>query len=940
MNESVPEENSMVPPSLTELERTEVSNETPAPAETGARGFAFLSGTNAEFVIEGEKIRPKIDQSEVTDVAIGKNPYVLAGGKIYSLLENGVPRYEVDTPSITKIVHDNQEDHLTAVTQEGDLLWYDVSDYPQEIANKSTSVEPGTEVVIASGFGWTFLISEGKCYCYQSGVDEQDVTTIAMDDTSITDAAMVDDVLVLATSAGLHGFDIESFDDIWHKLEIEVTTLSSSAYGTIYGWNDEQLYSISSDGNISSDSGLYQSIHPTVRHEGYCLKGSNQIEVVWGGGSPTIEFESGPVSLREETSTRLQICNPTYRNHELQLTIVGEGLRVAENADSESFAVSDVKCDEPVIEFCITADLDKFDSVQIDGPPVRLADIEASPRVKVLDADSGQQYLSRELEAAPNEADLAVESNLVGITEEGAHVELVAENTGEIPVTIQPENLSNRESTIKPTNSTQWTEQVPYDSENGSKHRITFFPVSDTEDTQTVTVDLEHPRNLCQVDILVNEDGPTCRLKLTNEQEIDIRDRIRIVTKGGTEQLSGEIVIASSDSIQIWTPIEIQKLAPIQVSIESEHGIVPEKSFEIEDYQILNFDRSFEVPPPCEQTIEGVYPSNSPVLEHIELQNVGENTLHRITIAGEKPHTLSRLRAGESQTVSRYLRLPDGDTTLPESEILYKDESVSVPSVDLSVWPDNSIRFGAEIVSNDETAFVIVRLQNSISEPIQLDSLIIGQDEKLINTRHKRIPSDSEQILSWEVESLINSTPEKEHHLVTLLYNRDTDLSNQERVQCLATKSSPLYSNENVVSLDLMKADLPSHGLKFSIDSDVRKLTDQLNVHVEAPHPKYSFTETIEEDTLASTTHHEIIKSMDGPFNIGDRFMISVTGSTRMGEVDERYTFEKRQTGRVGKWKQIDSAVNTDVLDLPEIPISKENLEVTQWKDNKDLNQL
>lgn len=890
------------------------------------RGIGILSESASRFVVEGEKMHPRLGQEAgtVDDLAFGEVAYVLADETIYALHDNGVPRYEVDLEGSASIVHDREGELLTAATTDNKLVWFDTTKSPHEIARKDVPVSDLQEATLKAGFGWTFVVSGGECFCYKID-DEQhpEVTKIAVEGVSIVDVSMVDDLLVLATSAGVHAFSIPSFDISWKEPDVNLEQLSTPARMCVYGWNSESLFRISVDDGIVADDGPYTAVCPTPNHEGYCVRRSDRIEVYWGSGDITVEVEAEPVALREDTELQFEVQNPTYRPQEVRLDVEMDGLVYRdENGDNADW-------DDLTVQTTVGG----FSSDVVEAGSIRLSDINAEPEISIRE-HTGRIIVNEELAMAAVNAEISIEGEVTLIDQTGATVELNVYNSGDIPVELRTQKVSQSDSSLSTDETATWTESVEYDPQEGSRHEVTYFPEREDASEVSASTTIEHPEEIVRVDALLDEAGETARLRLLNQSDVTIRDRVRVVTNNADVALEGKIELDEAETTQIWVPVEVRRLAPTRLTIEGEYAIVPEEKFEFTESQELEFTRTFDLPQSRELKFDGMFPANAPIVERLKLRNVGTETLHQVSIDGTDTCTLPRLRPEETADVVRYVRLPEGQAYIPVTEVRVDDSSTTVPAQKLMGWKLNNVEAGVQIVANDNKSALFVHIPNVFSDSVRIEELSIDGEGIFEARSSKNVPPNTTRTFCFDLSdsSIPISREDNSWHIVTVGLKQDQGPAKLTRLQCLASVSEPTYSNEQAVDIQVSTNRLRLRdGVKITVESNSRNLTGPLKIHARDHKTGIKIDKEFGLDQLSDPEPIEVIIRPDSPLKKSQSLVVNVGASTPFGEIDERYRFKNEASKRGNNWSLTHSSIDSKLLVEPEIEPSVDSVKLTQW---------
>lgn len=905
----------------------DVSN-TGRPVAASARGIGILSESDSLFVVEGEKMRPRLGQEVgmADDLAFGGDAYVLADGTIYALHDNGVPRYEVDLEESINIAHDGEEQLLTAATVDNELVWFDTTKSPREIARKAVPVSDLREATLAAGFGWMFVISGDECFCYQLDDDQKpEVTKISVEGVSIVAVSMVDDILILATSAGVHAFSIPSFEIIWKEPDIDLEQLSTSARTCVYGWDDESLYRISSEEGIVADDGPYTAMYPTSDHDGYCVRRSDTTEAYWGSGEITVEVEAEPVALREYTELQFEVRNPTYRPKEVRLNVEVEGLTYRNgnrnNPESDDFTVRTT--------------VGGFSCDIIDGGSIRLSDIDAKPVISARE-QTGCVIVHEELAMAAINAEISIEGEVILIDQTGTTVELTVYNSGDIPVELTTKKVSQTDSSLSPDETATWTESVEYDPQEGSRHGVTFLPEREDASETSASTSVEHPEDVCHVDALLDEDGETARLRLINQSDVTIRDRVCVTTNSSDITLKGNLELNTAEKTQIWVPIEVRRLAPTRLAIKGEHGIVPTEEFEFTEHQELDFTRNFDLPQSRELMFDSMFPANTPIVERLKVRNVGTETLHQVSINGTDTCTIPRLRPEETADVIRYVRLPEGNAYIPVTEIHVGDNTTTVPAQKQIGRKLKNIEAGGQIVATDNVSALFVRIRNVLSDSVRIEELSVDGASILSQENEKRIQPDTAQTFCFDLSDSDVSISREGNgcHVVTLGFKQDRRGSIKlKRLQCLASVLEPSYTNKQAVDIQVSTTRLRMRdGVKITVESDIRHLTEPIQIHARDHKTGLKINKEFDLDQLSAPEPIEVIARPDSSLRKGQTLVVKVNASTLFGEIDERYRFKNEASKRNNDWRLSHSSIDTQLLVEPEIDPSVDSVEITQWR--------
>ena len=891
---------------------------------TSSRGIGITTESSTQFVIDGNKMRPQLpaEAASIDDLAVGESAFVVAGDTIYTLHDNGVPRYEVELDDTIIIVHDAEKDNLVAATADGELVWYDTTGSPRRIASIEVPDVDFEAATIVGGFGWTLILSDNECLCYElNDENTPEVTKISVQDIEIFDVSMVDDALIMATSTGVHAFDVPAFEIAWKDPDTNIEELSLPSRECIFGWNEDSKYRISFIDHVRSDTRPLDHIYATTTHEGYLVRDKEEYGIVWGPGETSVEVAASPIQLRDFTDLEITITNPTYRPQPVSLTVETEGLISKEDAE-ETGSSGEFEISTTVYGF-------RTETVHVGG--IKLEHVDAKPAL-TISYKRGDEILTSQLDKAPVKVEVEVVGQVTALKKDKVQVEVTAKNTGELPVEILDPDIPEVENSLPIDREVTWTDEVAYDPASASLHGIAYRANKEHAEEENATVRVQHPETVTDIDASLDTKGETAKVQISNQSTARIVDRLNITSNGSQDPLEADIEIGPADETQVWLPVDIRRLAPTTLSINGKYENIPDEKFKFSDPQELHFHHGFELAG-TESTQRGKkYPENTPIVEQLKVQNISSQTLHKLTLSGIDSCTIQRLRPDDKARIVRYLRLPQGHHDVPESDFSIDDDAVTLPEKNLRAIGGNKIEIASKIITDEDRSELFLKIANNYSKPVKLEEIKI--DGKTLDyTGNKSVRSgNTEQFAIGSIDiSGSLSVVQKEYQLIEVGF---TKLNGGEKIwkQSLATVSEPEYIEEAIADVDIETTKLKLRsGLKISINSDAYDLDSTITARITSREIDLRMTKEIDFSKLSSHEPAEIVVKPNTGLKNNVKLRLILEGSSKHGTVDEIYVFKNTKSLKGSKWELIRSNVKSEFFKEPNLSTSINEPQVTPW---------
>lgn len=892
---------------------------------TSSRGIGIITESSTQFVIDGNKMRPQLpaEAASIDDLAIGESAFVVAGDTIYTLHDNGVLRYEVELANTVKIVHDVKKNQLVAATADGELVWYDTTSSPRRIASIDVPNVDFDAATIVGGFGWTLILSDNECLCYEL-IDENtpEVTKISVEDIEIFDVSMVDDTLIMATSTGVHAFDVPAFEIAWKDPDTDIKELSLPSRECIFGWNEDSKYRISFIDHVIPDTQPLDHIYATTLHEGYLVREAEEYAIIWGPGETSVEVAASPIQLRDFTDLEITITNPTYRPQQTSLTVETDGLISKEDAEETGSSG----------KFEISTTVYGFRTETVHAGAIKLDHVDAEPAVTISDK-RGDEILTSQIDKAPVKVEVEVEGQVTVLKKDKVQVEVTAENTGELPVEILNPDIPEVENSLPIDREVTWTEEVAYDPASGSPHGIAYRANKEHAEQENATVRVKHPENVSDIDASLDTKGETAKVQISNQSTAKIFDRLNISSNGSQDPLEADIEIGPADETQVWLPIDIRRLAPTMLSINGKYENIPDEKFKFSDPQELRFHHGFELAGTEVTHRGGNYPENTPIIENIVLENISSKTLHALSLSGIDSCTIQRLRPGDKATLIRYLRLPRGNHDIPASEIAIDQDSATLIEKNLRAIGTNKIEIASKIITDQERSELLVKIANNCSNRIKFENIKLD-GEILEHNGVKSVRSgDTKQ---FAIRPTKSTNPllavQDDYRLVEVCFTEVLNGDEKTWVQSLATVSDPDYTKEKITDVDIETTKLKlSSGLKLIINKDGHNFDSTITARIIAREIDLSMKKEIDFSKLSRHEPAEIVIKPNTGLKNNVKLKVTLKGSTKHGKVDERYIFKNKKSIKRNKWRLIRSNVDSEFFQEPHLSTSINEPEVTPW---------
>jgi hypothetical protein len=907
---------------------------------TSAHGFGFLTDDDTQFVIHGNTVVPRVGRTDdaITDVALGSDPFVLVGDTIYQLSETGVPMYNADVDGASTIRHDDERDHLVVVTASGSIVWLDADRRLRTLARDSLPLENGADLVTAAGFGWSFVATGNHCYCCRlADGGTTKVLKITVDEHEVIQAvSMTDETLLMATSAGLYAFSTPSLEFDWMDSDAAVDSLSTAAEGCVYGWRDGELYRIDADGAALIKRDDHDEVYPTVDHGGYYLASGAETALYWGTGPVTVDVDVEPLTYGEPTPLTVEVQNSVYHTRDVQLRIEVTDLVV--DVDEE-YGGDD--CDETEgddgheaesDDATVTVTVPGLSAATTTVGSVRLTDVHASPELTVRDEATGEAFIDESLAVEAIPADVDVDAELTRIDGSEAVVELRVENVGEIPVTYAVDTDPGNETRLAAGEAAARTETVPFDPGTTSEFEVRF--TADREDAQikSATAPVGHPETPCEVDCTIDADDGLARIALDSVGDLALSDRLSVTQRDGTGSLEGDVTVEATGRTEIWFPLAVSEFSPITVVVESEHGVVPRREVEHTDHQALQVNRTFVDPTLGERSFGFVgYPAHRPIQERVVLANTGERTFQNVVLRGSDTCSLRSLRPGDEREFVRHVRAPEGESTVPASEIRIEDETVVVPSTELTARRTSNVDVGATVVTDDRTSMAVLEVRNTLSDAIVIDEFSIDDTPLPVEQTRSVLESGAHERFEWDVGpdgEVTVAAGDRSYLVATVEYHYERGPDRTHTARCLAPVREPTYRTASAVDVSVEDVQLRSaNGINVVAENRTQRDVETLKLVIESPQVSL---QTMNELSLPADEPAELVHQPSYASARLSEVTVWVGATGAVGKIDETYRFERSRAE--GRWRQVQANVETDLLSPPSVDLTADDIEVTEWR--------